>query len=236
MGIGAFGTIIIPGAPRSPPTTLSLREFLKRPAVYMKIKTLLIATTALLLGMTLLQTLPVPPYAGDIYPLFRSRYFSELDRQFNTVVDAFLGIKTMARAPFAWIFLEDMRAKHSLAISVYNARGEAVKAPGEIAPGNDPAVLRLAGATAPRPFTELRGSMYYSAIPLSAEGKCRFCHSQAPGETIGVITFERKYDACVYYTWERVLPFSLISLVLLGVLIFLAQWDPRKKIKELFDK
>jgi hypothetical protein len=202
----------------------------------MKIKIILITVTALLLVISLLQVLPLPPYAGDIAPLYRSGYFLELDRQFEVIRDAFLGIKMMGRPEYAWIFLDDMKKGHGLAASVYNSRGEAVKAPGEASPGVDPVVISLVNSANPRTISEVRGGRYYAALPVSAADRCRFCHAQRPGSLVGVLTFERDFDAHVYYTRERVIIFSMISLVLVILLAALARWDPEKKIKELFDK
>lgn len=202
----------------------------------MKIKIMLITVTALLLVISLLQVLPVPPYAGDIAPLYRSGYFLELDRQFAVIRDAFLGIKMMGRPEYAWIFLEDMKKDHGLAAAVYNSRGEAVKAPGESSPGVDPAVISLVNSANPVAFSEVRGGRYYTALPVISADRCRFCHAQRPGALVGVLTFERDFDAHVYYTRERVIIFSLISMALVILLAALARWDPEKKIKELFDK
>lgn len=202
----------------------------------MKIKIALISVAALLLAVSLLQILPVPPWAGDVYPVFKSGYFSELDRQFEVVRDAFLGIKMMSRPEYAWIFLEDIRKGHGIAVTVYNARGEAVKVPGTASPGVDAAVISMVNSVNPAPFAEVRGSRYYAALPAIASEKCRFCHSQQPGGLVGVITFERGYDAHVYYSRERIIIFSLIATALLGLVFLVARWDPEKKIKELFDK
>ncbi len=202
----------------------------------MKIKIALMSVTALLLAVCLLQILPVPPFAGDIFLVMKSGYFRELDRQFEVVRDSFLGIKMMARPEFAWIFLEDIKKGHGLAVSVYNSRGELVKAPGESAAGVDPAVIAMVNAVEPRDFSEVRGSRYYAALPLAADGRCRFCHARRQGALVGVLTFERDYDARVYYTRERVIIFTVIAAALLLGIVALARWDPGKKIKELFDK
>jgi hypothetical protein len=111
-----------------------------------------------------------------------------------------------------------------------------VKAPGEASPGVDPAVIALVNSSNPSTFNEVRGGRYYAALPVMAAEKCRFCHAQRPGSLVGVITFERDFDAHVYYTRERVIIFTLIALVLMVLLAALARWDPEKKIKELFDK
>ena len=48
----------------------------------MKLKIAIITAISIPLLISILQILPVPPYAGNLFPLFRSGYFVELDRQF----------------------------------------------------------------------------------------------------------------------------------------------------------
>lgn len=202
----------------------------------MKIKIAIISAISIPLLISILQILPVPPYAGNLFPVFRSGYFVELDRQFEVIRDAFLGIKMMSRPVYAWIFLDDIQKKHAIKITVHNARGEAVKAPGERTPGAEALALAIVNSSQPRPLAEVRGGRYHLSMPVISENRCSFCHSVPAGGLIGVLSFERDFDARVYYTWERVLIFSLISLTLLALLVFVVRWVPGKRIKEIFDK
>ncbi len=96
----------------------------------MKLKIAIISAISIPLLISILQILPVPPYAGNLFPVFRSGYFVELDRQFEVIRDAFLGIKMMSRPVYAWIFLDDIEKKHAIKITVHNARGEVGESPG----------------------------------------------------------------------------------------------------------
>ncbi len=179
---------------------------------------------------------PIYPFAGDVFSLYKSGYFKELDRQFEIIADAFVGIKTMSRPAYAWIFLEDIQNKHGINIRVYNSRSERVRAPGEVSGGGDDTVIRMSALPSPSSVFEIRGDRYFSAIPLSAAPRCRFCHSQQENALIGVITFERSFNATVFYGRERSVIFGIIALILALLLYGLIRWEPDKRIKEIFDK
>lgn len=179
---------------------------------------------------------PLPPFAEDVFPVYKSGYFNELDRQFEVITDAFVGIKTMSRPAYAWVFLEDIQKRHGIDIRVYNYRGERVRAPGEISVGRDDTVLRLSALSKPSPFSEIRGNRYYMAIPLRASPRCRFCHAQQEDTLIGTITFERSYNATLSYGRERSVIFAIIAIISAFLLLGLIRWDPYRRIKEIFDK
>jgi hypothetical protein len=179
---------------------------------------------------------PVPPFAEDVFSIYKSGYFKELDRQFEVIADSFVGIKTMSRPAYAWVFLEDMREKHGIDIRVYNSRSERVKAPGEVTDDRDGIVVRLSSSSSPSIVTEIRGNRYYAAIPMTAHARCRFCHTQQEHALIGTITFERTFDAIVFYGRERSVLFGIMALISALLLFSLIRWDPSKRIKEIFDK
>ena len=74
----------------------------------MRIKFILIVLVSFLLFLSISQTLSIPPYEDDIFFVYKSGYFSELDRGFEIIKDSFLGIKTMKSPAYAWIFLSDI--------------------------------------------------------------------------------------------------------------------------------
>ncbi len=203
----------------------------------MKAKILFSILLAALLLVSLSQIFSIPPYAGDIFPVYRSGYFKELDRGFNIIKDSFIGIKSMARPEYAWIFLSDIGIAHEMKITVFDYRGYSVPAPGEKSGSPDRNVLAAVNATRPAAVSRTDGGRYVSIVPVFARGECRFCHSGANRRSvIGALRFERRFDATVYYTSERILIFLCIT-ILLGLLLYaLLRWDPGKNIKELFDK
>lgn len=203
----------------------------------MKLKVVLLVFFSLFLIFSVSQIFSIPPYAGDIYPIYHSGYFSELDREFQIIKDAFLGIKMTTKPAYAWIYLQDQERHHDIKIRVYNYKGEWETAPGAITAGDDPLVPRLLTSRDPEVISEVRDKTYYSAIPLMQDIRCQFCHRHKyPNNVVGVITMERKFDASIYYSSERKIIFSVISLIISLVIVLIARWDPVRDVKELFDK
>ena len=187
--------------------------------------------------VSLSQLFPIPPYAGDIFPIYRSGYFRELDRGFRIVTDSFIGIKSMARPEYAWIFLSDIGIAHDMSIAVYDYKGYRVPAPGEKIGQPDRGVLDAVDAARPAVLSDIQGNRYISIVPVVARGECRFCHAGTNRRSvIGALRFERKFDAAVYYTYERIIIFICITVVLGFLLYALLRWDPGRNIKDLFDK
>lgn len=203
----------------------------------MKIKVFLITILSFLLLISMSQVFSIPPFSGDIFSFYKSGYFRELDTQFTVIKDAFLRIKMYARPEYAWIFLDDIRNEHAIRIKVYDTGGNEIPAPGEKNPGTDSTALKTVHSLHPAINTIIKNNMYYAAIPIHAEPHCRFCHNSSENSRIlGVMTFERPFNAVAYYTSERIIIFVVISLIISLMLFFTIRWDPEKKIKELFDK
>jgi len=89
----------------------------------MKVKYLFIIMLVILLLVSFSQIFSIPPYAGDIFPAYKSGYFDELEKGFRIITDSFMGIKSMARPEYAWIFLSDIGTAHGIRIRVYDYRG-----------------------------------------------------------------------------------------------------------------
>jgi hypothetical protein len=203
----------------------------------MKMKYIILIFLIVLIIISISQIFSIPPYAGDIYSVYRSGYFQELDRQFAVIRDSFLGIKMLAKPVYGWIFLEDIRKEHDIEIRVYNSKGYEVLAPGEVEETEDRFIVQLLNSIEAKPLHRVAGGDYLVAFPIRLEKRCRFCHnSQYRKNIIGAMTFKREYDASIYYSAERVVLFTFISLMLLLFLYAIVIWDPEKKIKELFDK
>ncbi len=203
----------------------------------MKVKIIFVILISLLMAISISQIFSIPPYAGDIFPVYKSGYFKELDRGFGVITDSFIGIKSMAKPEYAWIFLADTGIAHDMTIRVYDYRGYAVPAPGEKGSRQDKKIFKVINQIKPSAYSEIHGRRYFSVIPLAARDECRFCHTRwNRREIIGALSFDRPYDATVYYSSERIIIFILIT-ILLGVLLYsVVRWDPGKNIKELFDK
>ena len=103
----------------------------------MKIKYLYIVIVIILLIISISQIFAIPPYAGDIFHIYKSGYFTELERGFQVTIDSFINIKMMSKPVYAWIYLKDMQKKYNMDIKVYNNKGLEVPAPGETKASED---------------------------------------------------------------------------------------------------
>jgi len=203
----------------------------------MKIKYLFAGIVSVLLLISISQIFPIPPHEKDISRVYRSGYFSELDREFEIIRDSFIGIKTLGKPAYAWIFLKDLKKQHDISVDVFNSSGFHVPAPGERSENPDKRLEPVLDSMASGAYSEVRGSRYFSIVPVYSERKCQFCHKTSEVKNlIGFLSFERKYDAHIYYTSERIIIFILISVVFASILFILLKWDPERKIKEMFDK
>ncbi len=203
----------------------------------MKIKYAFIAVLFVFLAVCLSQMFSIPPYAGDIFGIYKSGYFSGLDREFGVIKDAFVETKMLSRPEYGWILLEDIRNRQRIDIRVYNPAGDEAAAPGRPGQNRDERVLQIVNSLDPALYSQVKGGRYYAAMPVFLEDRCRFCHESNSRKNIaGVITFERDFDAHIYYTSERMIIFGAISLVLCFLLFLTFRWDPERKVKELFDK
>ena len=77
----------------------------------MKIKYMYIVFVVILLIISIFQIFSIPPYAGNIFSVYKSGYFKELDNGFQVTIDSFLNIKMMSRPVYAWIFLKDIQER-----------------------------------------------------------------------------------------------------------------------------
>jgi hypothetical protein len=203
----------------------------------MKIKYMYLVFVVILLIISIGQIFSIPPYAGNIFSIYKSGYFKELDNGFQIAVDSFLNIKMMSRPVYAWIFMDDLQKKNNINVKIYNSKGLEVPAPGEKKISDDENVQRILSSLNPQSFSRVINNRYYSAIPVFIEAKCRFCHTDINKKNIaGIISFERDYDSYIYYSSERVIIFIAISIVLIILLYFIIKWDPARAVKELFDK
>lgn len=203
----------------------------------MYLKRFILVILIMLWGVSFVQIFSVPPYAGDVYPVYKSGYFVELERQMGVIADSFLSIKTMSRAAYGWIFLDDMGTHHDIRVRVYDSDGLLVPLPGEKKDAPDEKVLGILHSAHPRPSFFIEGGRYHGIIPFIKQDRCAFCHNNnASNDVIGILAFSREYDGHVYYSSERVLIFILITLGITGLVFIAGRWQPGIKVKELFDK
>lgn len=203
----------------------------------MKIKNMLLAFNAVLLLISISQIFSIPPFSKDIFPVYKSGYFNELDKGFRVIIDAFTAVKTNGRVEAGWVYLNENEKSTGIKSVLYNKKGERVIAPSYYDNNKNQDIIKTLTGVNPVTETSINSGLYISIIPARAEKKCLICHtSSRENEVIGAFYFERKFDASIYYTSERIIIFSLISLMLLITLIITARWDPERQIKELFDK
>ena len=203
----------------------------------MRIKHFLMAALGVVLAVSLLEIFPVWPSAGNIYSWYKSGYFSEIDRQYRTVAECFSQVLMSSKPEYAWFFLEEIEKTQHISVKVYDTKGELVRYPGDHVRGTDETVLRIVRSMNPAEVGAVKGKLYSLAIPLKSEKRYLAYHELLPTKDLaGVLVMEREYDAKIYYTAERKMIFSVISLVCVVFLFIAWLWDPERRVKELFDK
>ena len=202
-----------------------------------KIKYSVVILFSTLIVISISQIFSIPPFADDIFKIYKSGYFYELDRGFRVIKESFIAIKSMAKPAYGWIYIKDIEKEHKIDINIYNSNGYKVLAPGEFSDSRDEKVIQIVNSLNPRMFSEIKDDKYYSVIPFFLEDRCKFCHNvRGKKKILGVITFEREYNSCIYYSSERIILFVVVSLLFSFLLYLVLRWDPEKTIKELFDK
>ena len=89
----------------------------------------------------------------------------------------------------------------------------------------------------PEETGSVKGKNYQLAIPVKPDKRCMICHDMKQNRSLaGVLVMEREYDSRIYYTAERKIIFSGISLICIVFLFIVYLWDPERRVKELFDK
>jgi hypothetical protein len=203
----------------------------------MKIRLVVLVFIGVLFLLSIAQIFGIYPRAETMIPLLKSGYFSELDRQFQTITDSYLTMKLYGQNEHASAFLREIAEKEKIDIKLYNEKGSHVLYPGVYADSDDSDVRKMVQSLSPAIVSDLHGSKYYGAVPLIFEKRCLICHHHgAAGELAGVMTFERSYNAAAYYGMERGIIFSVVALGCILLFIFAMIWDPDRRVKELFDK
>jgi len=203
----------------------------------MKIKYVLLGLIFLLIAVAISQIFNLPPLNREVFPVYKSGYFKELDRELDIITDSFLAIKTMSKPVYAWVYLDDIQKKHNFVVRVYDNRGFLVKAPGMKSPEPHEEVQKILGSLKADPVYSVSKGTYSIMTPMKAQKTCLFCHRiQNKNRTLGAIVMIRDYDGHIYYSGERIIIFSIITLVLLLLLFLVIRWEPGRNIKELFDK
>ncbi len=202
----------------------------------MIVKRVLIVMLALLWSISFIQIFSVPPYIGDIFAVYKSGYFKELERNMYIITDSFLHIKTMSKAEYAWIYLNDVQNRFNISINVYDALGNFVKAPGMAEMNNNTTVMNIVHDIKPEPKFTVIGRHYSGIIPVYRKPECNFCHQPSQKPLLGVISFAIPFDGYIYYTSERIILFTVITFAISILLFVVIRWNPYKDIKELFSK
>ncbi len=202
----------------------------------MIVKRVLIIVLAVLWGISFIQIFSVPPYIGDIFGIYKSGYFKELERNMYIITDSFLHIKTMTKPEYAWIYLNDLQKRSGISITVYDEQGNLIKAPGMTEMGNNSAVMNVCSDIKPQPQFTVKGRLYHGIIPIYRKSECNFCHQPSHKPLLGVITYAIPFDGYIYYTSERIILFTIITFAISILLFVVIRWNPYKEIKELFDK
>jgi hypothetical protein len=203
----------------------------------MKIRLVALVFIGTLFLLSIAQIFGIYPRAETMVQLLKSGYFSELDRQFRTITDAFLAMKLYGQNEHASAFLRDIAGREQIDIRLFNEKGEQSGSAGASGAEADPIVRKMVQTLIPAVVSDIRGLRYFSAVPITYEKRCLICHQHgSAGALAGVMTFERPYDAAAYYGMERGIIFSLVALGCAVLFVVALFWDPDRRVKELFDK
>lgn len=184
----------------------------------------------------IVQLFPIHPGAGNIYEYYKSGYFIELDKEFSIIKDSYIAVKSMGNPEYGWVYLADIGKKFKILIKVYDDSGAVINLPGEKGNTRETDIVNVINTPNPVPYSRIKENRYYSAIPVISDNSCKFCHkNKNNGDIIGVITFESEFDSHIYYSSERIIIFSFLSLIFLIFIWIIIKWEPGKKIKEMFD-
>ena len=198
----------------------------------MKVKIFALITIGILIVISVAEIFQIYPGPDRILPLYKSGYFSEIDKSNSIIAESFLAIKTLSQPVRGWIFLDDLSQKQHIVIRVYDNEGNLIPSPGE-KKERDTSIAELLAVSSSETQTVIEGKKYISRIPFVKKDKCGLCHNR---KQIGAMVIIRDYNATSYYTLERRLIFIPLSIFLLIMLLVVARWDPEKRIKEMFDK
>jgi len=206
----------------------------------MKVKYFFIFVLSFLLLVSVVEIFPVHPYANEIFPIYKSSYFMNLEDSFKIISEAFVHLKTRKNPEIAWIFLSKMKKEHGIDFKIYNYQGKRVISPGNYLTKKNRQVLEILSSSRDNlkdDYSKIEGNKYLTFLPMKKKPYCITCHRRKyKNAVIGVIVLSKGFDAFAYYSIERIVLFIFISVFLLFLLIFAVKWIPGKKLKELFDK
>lgn len=203
----------------------------------MKVKYFFVSILFVMLIISISQIFSIYPFAENIFKVYKSGYFNELDKQFNVIADSFVQIKYYNKPTYSWLYLNKIEKKYNISIKVYDKTGNRVITPGEKQKNDDSKVLSVINSSEVAEHSEIIDGKYYKILPLKANAECVFCHkSVKKNKIVGVLTFNSPYNTKIYYSSERIIIFVVLSIIIAIILFYTIKWDPEKNIKELFDK
>jgi hypothetical protein len=203
----------------------------------MRYKIALLVFLGLMFCTALSQMFMMYPGAEKIYPLFKSAYFSELDRQFRTITESFELMKIYGQDEYARAFLAELAARENVAIRLYDPRGELLMSSGKGRVDSDDRVREMTQSLTPEQYGGIAKGVYFGVVPLFYDKRNLITHPEGTeGKVSGVMTFERSFNATAYFSGERKIIFALIAFGTAFLMFLAVRWDPDRRVKELFDK
>lgn len=220
----------------------------------MKIKFSFLILLSLFATICFSQLFNIFPYAEDIFTVYKSGYFKDLDRQAMIITDAFIEVKMMTKPgilkgsgsisskkhfppEYSWVLIDDLQKKYNLEIKVYDKNAQLCETPNVKKNNDNNIVIDMLNDSTPEITGFTKGNYYNVAVPVENEKKCQICHTKSEySDLLGVITYKIPFDSKVFYSRERIIIFSLLLFADFVLIYFVLKWDPEKNIKELFDK
>jgi hypothetical protein len=202
----------------------------------MKGKIFLIGIFTVLLVISISQIFTIPPYHRDIFPVYKSGYFTELEKNSMIINHAFFTLMTKENRALPWIYLKDINQKTGIVSKLYDRSGRFIISSGEKKLKPNHKIRAFISGNNPNKGKIVDGRYTYLS-QIKAEKQCLICHrNRKKGDIMGASLSSHHINGFVYYSSERIILFVIISIITASALFFIYRWDPDKNIKELFDK
>jgi len=202
----------------------------------MKGKIFLMTIFSILLVISLSQVFSIPPYQKDIFSVYKSGYFSELEKSSLIIQQAFFTLMTTKNKSIQWIYLKEVEKKTSISLKLYDRSGRNIISPGDKNTKTDEKIKGFMRGNASQ-IGEIIDGRYSFITQIKAEKQCLVCHrNKKKNAVMGAFVSNHPINGFIYYTSERIILFVILSILTASALFLIIRWDPDKNIKELFDK
>ncbi len=189
----------------------------------------------ILVAVSLSQVFNIYPHAEDVYPIYRSGYFSELEEKARIIAESYTFLRGVD-PDFADVYIDDIEKRYGIRTRLYSASGASLRVRDAEQRSVSTEALKAILNPGDGAVCGVRDGLFVCnlALPVSSSGG--IVHGGSPSKPSGVLEVMMDYDTGVYYSRERILLFTLTTALLIVALIILVRWRPYDSVKEIFDK